>query len=201
MGNWRRPQATIARGVVALIVTTGVALVLAACGRPSSTGVANVGSTTTLPGSPSSVSSAATQVSQALSYARCVRSKGVTNFPDPNAAGAFNKLTMSQLASGNPTYSAATASCAHLFPSIDGTSAGQAQLQVIANDEAKFVRCMRTHGVSNWPNPVLSQGREVFDPAAVGIKPNAPAMAAKIQACDVVFPASIGVPPGAGHNP
>ena len=64
-----------------------------------------------------------------------------------------------------------------------------------------FARCMRSHGVPNWPGPVLMQGRLIFDPQSAGIDPNAPKMVAKIQACDYVFPASVGVPPGAGHNP
>jgi hypothetical protein len=140
-------------------------------------------------------------VNEALNFAGCMRSNGVTNFPDPTASGEFNKTTMSQLAASNSHYQAASQSCAHLFPGMSGQSPSQVLAQEIANDEAEFVRCMHNHGVTNWPEPVLDQGRLIFNSQAVGIDPNSPVIAAKMQACDYVFPASIGVPPGAGHNP
>ena len=189
-----------ARTIVTLAVAIGLSLTLAACGSPTPSGVAQLGSTTSTQ-VPSSTSSVVSQVGEALAFARCMRSSGVINFPDPDASGEFNKVIMSRLASSNSHYQDASQSCAHLFPSMSSKSPSQLLLQTIANDEAKFVRCMRTHGVPKWPNPVLQQGRLVFDSQAVGIDPNSPSVALKMQACDYVFPSSIGVPPGAGHNP
>jgi len=189
-----------ARTVVVLLTAIGLSLVLAACSKPSPNGVAQLGSTTTTQAT-SSTSSAGSQVTEALAFARCMRSNGVTNFPDPDAKGDFNKVAMNQLATSNSHYQTASNSCAHLFPDMSDKSPSQLLLQEISNDEAKFVRCMRTHGVPKWPNPVLQQGRLIFDSQAVGINPNSPRIAAKMQACDYVFPAAVGVPPGAGHNP
>jgi hypothetical protein len=186
--------------MVVLVTAIGLSLALAACANPPQNGVAVLGSTTTTQAT-SSTSPAASQVSQALAFARCMRANGVTNFPDPDAKGEFNKVVMSQLAASNSHYQTASSSCAHLFPSMSDKSPSQLLLQQIANDEAKFVRCMRSHGVPKWPNPVLQEGRLVFDSQAVGIDPNSPKIAAKMQACDYVFSAAIGVPPGAGHNP
>jgi hypothetical protein len=197
--QWKRTVA--GRSVVALVGAAVVAVILSACGSPSGSGVAQLGTTTPPATSTTISSSAATQVSEALAYARCVRSKGVTNFPDPDSVGRFNKVTLGQLETSNPNYTTATQSCVHLFPGINGTSPVQALLEAIANDEAKFVRCMRSDGVPNWPNPVLVQARLIFEPRAVGIDPNLPKIAAKMQVCDSAFPASVGVPPGAGHNP
>jgi hypothetical protein len=70
-------------------------------------------------------------------------------------------------------------------------------LQQIQFDMTKFARCMRSHGVRNWPDPTLDRGRAVFDPEAAGIDANAPQINAKVHACERVFPASIGIPPGA----
>lgn len=128
-----------------------------------------------------------------------MRTHGVADFPDPNAKAGFDKDTMNQLATSNPRYPGATRSCDHLLPGIGVMT--PALSQEIANDEAKFVGCMHSHGVANWPNPVLEQGRLIFNPQAVGIDTNSPKIAAKLQECDYVFPASVGVPPGAGHNP
>ena len=61
----------------------------------------------------------------------------------------------------------------------------------------KFAECMRTHGVSKWPDPILDQGRAVFDPKGAGIDTNSPQISAKVHECEHVFPASIGFPPGA----
>jgi hypothetical protein len=194
-GEW----SLVGRIVTALVTAAGFSLMLAACGAPSQSGVVQLGSTTTLANSAPGTSSISGQVSEALAFARCMRSHGVTDFPDPNANAGFNKVTMNQLASGNPSYQGATQSCAHLLPGIGGMTPALAQ--EIANDEAKFVGCMRSRGVANWPNPVLEQGRFIFDPQAVGIDTNSPRIAAKLQECDYVFPASVGGPPGAGHNP
>jgi hypothetical protein len=69
--------------------------------------------------------------------------------------------------------------------------------QQIQNDMTKFAQCMRTHGVSKWPDPTLDQGRAVFDPQAAGIDTTSPQISAKVHECEHVFPASIGIPPGA----
>lgn len=199
-GFLTRPR-SLSRTVTALAMAGTISLVLAACGGPSSSGVAQLGSTTTQVTNPTNASGSSSQVGEALAFARCMRSDGVTNFPDPNANAEFNKATMSQLEASNARYQTATQSCAHLFPGMSGKSPSQVLAQQIANDEAKFVRCMRSHGVPKWPNPVIQQGRLVFDSQAVGIDPGSPRIAAKMQACDYVFPASVGVPPGAGHNP
>jgi hypothetical protein len=107
---------------------------------------------------------------------------------------------VTHVASTNSHYHVADQSCSHLLPS--GTNGiTPALAQEIYSDELKFVQCMHGHGVANWPNPTLDQGRYDFDPEAVGIDPNSAQMSSKMQACDYVFPATVGVPPGAGHNP
>ncbi|MGA8296622.1 MAG: hypothetical protein WB770_06235 [Acidimicrobiales bacterium] len=119
--------------------------------------------------------------------------------PRPQQHGEFNKATLHQLSDSNSHYQAATQACEHLMPGGNGMTPAEAQ--EVANDELKFVRCMRSHGVSNRPEPTLDRGRLVFNPQAVGIDPKSPQISTKMQECDHVFPASLGVPPGAGHNP
>ena len=70
-------------------------------------------------------------------------------------------------------------------------------MQQIQTDMLKFAGCMRSRGVPNWPDPTLDRGRAVFNPQAVGIDPNSPQISAKMHDCERVFPASIGIPPGA----
>jgi hypothetical protein len=178
-----------ARATAAIIAGTTLPFLVAACsGSPASIDTS---------GSPNGKASTTTRL---LAVAHCMRSNGVPTFPDPNSAGEFPKSALEQLATSNPRYHAASNTCAHLMPSSLGVSTA-AQNREIANDEAKFATCMRSHGVPNWPDPVLDQGRLVFDPQGAGIDTTKPQISGTMQSCDHVFPASIGVPPGAGHNP
>jgi hypothetical protein len=70
-------------------------------------------------------------------------------------------------------------------------------VQLIRTDMLKFARCMRSRGVPSWPDPTLDRGRDVFDPEAVGIDPNSARISATVHECEHVFPASLGIPPGA----
>jgi hypothetical protein len=126
--------------VAAVIITAaGLVLMSAACGGSSSaTGSAG--------------SHASTAAVAALAYARCVRSHGVPDFPDPDSAGQFSKTTLDQLAATNSQYQTATQSCAHLLPGSGGGPTA-AQLRQEWTGMASFARCMRSHGEPSWPDP------------------------------------------------
>ena len=76
----------------------------------------------------------------------------------------------------------ATHACGHLLPDggrgVPPSAAVDRQIQA---DMRKFARCMRSHGVSNWPDPALDQGRAVFDPG--GINTNSPQIMTKVRRC------------------
>jgi hypothetical protein len=76
----------------------------------------------------------------------------VPNFPDPNAGGQFNKTELGQLAASNSQYQTATQTCAHLLPAGGGGPTA-AELRQEWSGMASFARCMRSHGVPNWPDP------------------------------------------------
>jgi hypothetical protein len=100
--------------------------------------------------SPGAASGASNTGSQALAYAQCVRSRGVPDFPDPNSAGHFSKTALQQLSASNSRYQTATQACAHLLPSSAPTAA---VLRQEWSGMESFARCMRAHGVPNWPDP------------------------------------------------
>jgi hypothetical protein len=68
-------------------------------------------------------------------------------------------------------------------------------VQQIRVDMTKFARCMRSHGVPNWPHPTVDgQGRGDFDTQAAHIDTSSAQIGAKIRDCNRVYPASIGIP-------
>jgi hypothetical protein len=180
----RRPRP--ARTAAAIIATVGLALLAAACGGSPDSHVAQLGSTTTK----SSTSSPSANSQKVLAFSRCVRSHGVPNFPDPNSSGVLPKRQVAQLTAGNPQFPAAHRACEQLLP--NGGQPTQAQAQQAWNDMRNFARCMRSHGVANWPDPAPTsqQDQRPFFHLSDSIDPNAPQITTKIRACQHVLHAN-----------
>jgi hypothetical protein len=165
----RRGWPTTARTASAIIGLVSLTLLAAACGgRPPSTG--------------GSSGSANTKVSQVLAFARCMRSHGVTDFPDPNGSGALPKRQVA-IAGNNPQFVGAHRACGHLLPNSGQPT--QAQVQQAFNDMRNFAQCMRSHGVPDWPDPTVTspQDNRPFFNTPASVDPNAPQIATKISAC------------------
>ena len=93
-----------AAGPLAVVLVV-VAVSLAACGGSPSNGVANLGSTAT-----TSLSSAAQNAAaDAVRYANCMRSNGVTDFPDPSSNGRPQSLN--QIDPNSATFQTAYTAC------------------------------------------------------------------------------------------
>jgi hypothetical protein len=182
-----------------MIAAAGLTLLAAACGGSSGTQVAQLGSTTTqTSGSshPGGSTSSQSLTDQPLAFPHCMRAHGVSKFPDPDSSGVLPKSQV-ELAADNPGFQAATDACGHLLPNGGpGVAPSPAVVQEIQNDMLKFARCMRRHGVPQWPDITLDRGRAIFDPEAAGIDTNSPQISAKMHECEHVFPARLGRPPG-----
>ena len=96
--------------------------------------------------------SASIHHSQFLAFSECMRSHGVTNFPDPSSSGGI------QL-SGNmnpfsPAFKSAQARCSKLLP-----GGGPGHQKPSEQDKEAMLRiseCMRAHGVAGFPDPTLN---------------------------------------------
>jgi hypothetical protein len=167
----------IARSTVAIAVSVGLILLAAACGgSPSSTGV----------GGPSNAG--ASEGSQLLSFAQCVRSKGVPTFPDPTND---NKFPSAEHLGVTPSrYQSAMNACRHLLPNGAKVSPSESQQDMSAM--LRFARCMRAHGVPNWPDPTTGpDGKAAFDLLGLtGVE--TPQATTAEHACGHLIPASIG---------
>jgi hypothetical protein len=109
---------------------------------------------------------------------QCIRSNGVSRFPDPNRGG-IPKEDAQQLGVTESQYQAADNACKHLLPN-GGSGPNLAQIEVVRAQSLRFSRCMRSHGV-NLPDPD-SSGR-IPDPVSVGIDQGSPQFEAANQAC------------------
>jgi hypothetical protein len=156
-----------------VIAAVSVTALVAACGGPSSTGSANAG------GSPTSQS--------AVGYSACVRSHGVPNFPDPGSSGQLPKTSAQQLGVSGSRLQAALTACRRLLPSSSQPGPPtQAALQQAWSATRDFARCMRIHGVSDWPGPTSDPGPHPERPAfnlPASIDPNSLQIITKIREC------------------
>jgi hypothetical protein len=155
----------------AIVAMAGLALLAAGCGGSPSGDVAQLSSTIT-----------SAQQSGAVAFARCMRSHGVPNWPDPNSSGVFDKskLTPQQLGASVSRDQAAQAACQHLLPSGQRAPSA-AQVQQVRAQALRFSACVRRHGVPSFPDPD-SSGR-IADPASFGIDQGSPKFRAANQAC------------------
>jgi hypothetical protein len=165
-----------------IIATIGLSLLAVACGGSAGSHVAQLGSIATQGVASSPPSAASAHQSDAVAFAHCMRSHGVPNWPDPNRSGVFDKskLTTQQLGAGTSRIQAAQSACNPLLPN-GGSGPSAAQVQHMRARGLQFSRCVRSHGVPNFPDP----GRDgrIPDPAGVGINQGSPAFEAANRAC------------------
>lgn len=118
-----------------LAAATGV-LAIAACGSSGH------------PRSPSSAAGA----SSPIRYAACMRAHGVPNFPDPSGGGGLR--IPNDINPASPAFQAAQRACQSLMPGGPGGPAAATAQQ--KETMLQLARCMRGHGVPDFPDPVSS---------------------------------------------
>jgi hypothetical protein len=157
----------------------GLVLLLAACSSGSSgSHVAQLGSTATQNSSAARTAAASSQQVGAVGFAQCMRSNGLSKWPDPDSSGAFDKtkITTQQLGVSSATLQTAQNTCQHLLPAASVT-----QQRLNGAQALQFAGCVRSHGVPNFPDPDGS-GR-IPDPATSGVDQGSPQFQAANVAC------------------
>jgi hypothetical protein len=95
--------------------------------------------------------SAVTPREKAVKFSACMRTNGVSDFPDPNASGEFPSYGISV---SKAVWMKAVAACKALQP--PGTLS--ATLTPAEKSAAlKFAQCIRENGVPDFPDPVSGQ--------------------------------------------
>lgn len=166
-------------GTAAAVIAATGALLVAGCGGSSTptttTGAASHAGSPALSagGDAGAPSPAAGVAADALRFARCIRSHGVSDFADPSSSG---QLTIPPDDRNTPAFDSAQKACRSLMPG--GAGGSQQKSDLSRAQELKLAQCMRSHGVPNFPDPNSSGGLSLN-----GINPNSPAVKAALQKC------------------
>ncbi len=148
------PQAALGTVVIVAVLAAGCG------GAPSSSGTStaaaadtgsNTNTTTVARTGTANRTTTTSAREKAVKYAECLRTNGVSDFPDPNASGQFPSYGVSV----TPTvWRRATTACKALAP----PGAGSAKLTPTQlSDALRFAQCVREHGVPDFPDPVNGQ--------------------------------------------
>jgi hypothetical protein len=155
-----------------------VAMLLGGCsgGSHHDKQVANVGPSNSAPKGGDKPSGQNVRAA-ALAYAKCMRQKGISQFPDPDANGGI-AIDSSKVQQNSPQFKAADEACKSLLPAPPPGGG-------VPEDRAaglKYAACMRSHGVPKFPDPNAGGGITI-DGGKLGVDPNGPVFKAADQAC------------------
>ena len=110
-------------------------------------------------------SSEAATAHTGLDMARCMRAHGVPNFPDPTAStggsiaveanGSGNSLTVNGVKVNAPAFQSAMKTCQRYMPTGHVSAT---RFEKIRKGALAMAKCMRAHGVPNFPDPLVSDG-------------------------------------------
>lgn len=167
---------------VAVLAAVAAAMLAAACGAsgpPSPTG---------------SSSSRPTGYQQYHAYSRCMRSHGAPFWPQPSEVshGVFDNpytyvITARILAREHGAgWQAALAACRKLAPPQLPFTA--AQLSALRSELVKLAACMRAHGITRFPSPVVNPSGGGFPSPGPGVSPDSARFQAAQRACWVYAP-------------
>jgi hypothetical protein len=174
-----------ARLVIGIAGLAGATALLSGCtgGSSGATGqVANI--PTTGAASPAAQSNTSGRPSKdqvraaALNYAKCMRSHGVSAFPDPDANGNL-AVDGNAVGINSPTYKSADTACKSLMPAGPPPNADSGGNRT---DGLKYSKCMRANGVPNFPDPDANGGMDL-DIGKLGVDPNGPVFTKADHTC------------------
>jgi hypothetical protein len=161
------------RALAALTVAS-LALVASACGSSTH--------------NPSGTTALRDPAQAAYQYSACMRNHGVNNFPDPKVSSSQpGSTTISidvpgTLVKSSPQFSAARHACRGLLPSPQN-SGSPAQLHAREQEMLAFARCVRSHGLTNFPDPTSQGQLTVGMIYAAGVDLHAPDVLPGARAC------------------
>jgi hypothetical protein len=121
---------------------------------------------------------------QALAFSKCMRSHGVSDFPDPkissSGGGIGVSLGVPQGVTQSPAFKTAQQACAKLAPGGTGDGGAAPVTAQQHRQIVQFAACVRAHGVPDFPDPDAAGTFHL-----VNIDTNSPAFTTATQKCQV----------------
>jgi hypothetical protein len=127
-------------------------------------------------GNPSAASSG-----DSVALARCMRSNGVPNFPDPDPNGGIALDPKKGLDPNSAAFKAAEDKCRQFMPT-SGSSGGNGADSWSMADKLNYAKCMRQSGVPSFPDPDSNGQFPAFDSGS-GIDPLSPRFKQAEETC------------------
>ena len=127
---------------------------------------------------------------QDLKFAECLRSNGLPDFPDPSSNGTFHITSSSGAVPGSPQLQAAQKACRKFTPN-GGAPPSPAQQAKMLAQSLQYAECMRSRGITDFPDPQSSNGRVGFSITASpgsDLNPNNPQFQTAQTACEKLLP-------------
>ena len=152
---------------LALVVTLACGAGAAACGSSGSPGGRVAGKST------------------GVEYAGCMRSHGISNFPDPGSGGAAAIGPDGGVNPQSPAFLSASRACEGLL----GVAAAHPNLT--ESQRLRFLhlaQCMRSHGLPDFPDPAFLPGGGIRISLPPGIVKGSPAFDRAASVCGLPHP-------------
>jgi hypothetical protein len=146
----RKPTTSRWRQVGPLVV-----VLVAAAALPAACGGGPSGAASSSPNATSAQNSAE---QSAIRFNSCIRAHGISNFPDSAVLVSGDQLDLNIPVSlkSEPQFQSALQACQKDLPG-GGASAKHANIQ----EELIFARCMRSHGITDFPDPRPGGGFDI----------------------------------------
>ncbi|MGO9883038.1 MAG: hypothetical protein ACLPV4_08490 [Solirubrobacteraceae bacterium] len=127
---------------------------------------------------------------KAFEFSACMRNHGVANFPDPTVSSsrpgqtAIAMVVPAQFAS-SPQFKSASKACRSILPAAGNINPAQvAKLQQARKqDLLAFARCLRIHGLTNFPDPTSQGQLTIAMLQSAGVDLHAPDVLPAARAC------------------
>ncbi|MHB8242764.1 MAG: hypothetical protein ACYDHN_12350 [Solirubrobacteraceae bacterium] len=136
------------RWPLAALALIAIVVLVSACGSSAPAGTSTESS---------SANNATAIAQKAVKFAECMRSNGVSEFPDPGPSGSFTidgVVNGSSLDPNAPAFKHAISACRDLEPAgFTGSKRSALQMQAALT----FAQCIRANGVKDFPDPANGQ--------------------------------------------